>query len=547
MEIRRIEGILLQHAIEQSQSTRAQKAGEELSIKVLSTVPDVLLELTSGGEGTVKARVSYSGGNMLTLTLSNGFEITAENKSSFNLKVGDTVELTLSNANPLTFKVTSLHRPMQTEELLNLIFKGDDTVKIPLEPENIKAGIENSGVLYERKLLDLFLGKLKPEELLKDTKAKLIQSILPYAETLSKILGVNYEKSLEGIRNLFEGLKLKLSNYEKASTAIRILMFQNMPKDYANFIIEMEARGENVLLNAIRQREAPTFIKELFSLLNPGKTEGYQTLQEAMKGLQGLNEPAMRKLFEAVKGASEREEYVSFMIEMKARGENVLLNAIKERDAPVFIKELFRLFNSGKIEGYDTLQKAIKDLQGLDEPAIREFFKAVETGSEKDIRETYKGVMEFLEKGEKLSEFYQLKGNQMENLLSRLELITHLQWSALNQQYIFHIPFYHERGKGNIIIKGSSDYTVVFNLDYEVNFIGGFMKMPKNSKVVDTKLYTDIPILAERLRMSERELKGIIEEEGLKLRNFSVELVQRDKFVENLRDIFTQEGFLLLA
>ncbi|MCS7277388.1 MAG: hypothetical protein NZ531_00900, partial [Aquificaceae bacterium] len=123
MEIRRIEGILLQHIVEQSQSARLEKTGKEYRVKVLSSVPSVLLELSLGGGATVRARVSQREGNLYTLTLSNGLELKAENQSSIELFVGDILDLNLQETTPLTFKITGLYRRTQIEELIRLLLE----------------------------------------------------------------------------------------------------------------------------------------------------------------------------------------------------------------------------------------------------------------------------------------------------------------------------------------------------------------------------------------------------------------------------------------
>ena len=110
MEIRRIEGVLFQHAAEQFQTIRAQKAGEALRIRVLSVVPDVLLDLSLGG--TIRAKVSHWEGSIIGLTLPNGVEIRAENKSSIPLVVGDTVDLMVESTNPFIFRVVGLNNMM---------------------------------------------------------------------------------------------------------------------------------------------------------------------------------------------------------------------------------------------------------------------------------------------------------------------------------------------------------------------------------------------------------------------------------------------------
>ncbi|MCS7196724.1 MAG: hypothetical protein NZ827_05610, partial [Aquificaceae bacterium] len=231
MEIRRIEGTLLQHAIERLQSLSAERTGEGLRIRALSSVPEVLMELSSGGEGSIKAKVTYSEGRTLNLLLSGGSEIKAENRSSLELMTGDVVELKIETTNPLTLRIVGLHRRGNLEELLKLVLEEGGDFLFSISPDRLKEDVENSGLFYERKLLDLLLGKLKPEELLKDAKAQLLSSVLRYGEELSRLLKAEGIRSLEDILNLLELLKAKNLTYSKLKDAIRGLFLENLPHE----------------------------------------------------------------------------------------------------------------------------------------------------------------------------------------------------------------------------------------------------------------------------------------------------------------------------
>ncbi|MFN3947138.1 MAG: hypothetical protein ACK4LA_03525 [Aquificaceae bacterium] len=211
MEIRRIEGVLLQHAIEQSQPLAVEKSASHLRIKVLSAVPEVLLELFSENKGTVKARVNYSEGSMVSLSFSEGLEIKAENRSSVPFMPGDIVELTLESENPFTLKITSLFRGTSLDHLLKAIFEGKEEPIIQLNLENIKDTIENSGIFYERKLFDFLLEKVKPEDLLKDLKAQLLDSLAKDIRSLAKTFNIDQDltKNIKTLKDFIESLKDK--------------------------------------------------------------------------------------------------------------------------------------------------------------------------------------------------------------------------------------------------------------------------------------------------------------------------------------------------
>ncbi|MDW8032993.1 MAG: hypothetical protein RMH93_05550 [Aquificaceae bacterium] len=471
MEIRRIEGTLLQHAIERLQSLSAERTGEGLRIRALSSVPEVLMELSSGGEGSIKAKVTYSEGRTLNLLLSGGSEIKAENRSSLELMTGDVVELKIETTNPLTLRIVGLHRRGNLEELLKLVLEEGGDFLFSISPDRLKEDVENSGLFYERKLLDLLLGKLKPEELLKDAKAQLLSSVLRYGQELSRLLKAEGIRSLEDILNLLELLKAKNLTYSKLKDAIRGLFLENLP----------------------------------------------------------------------------HEEYVRLVKDLQSQGERGLILALEKRDLLSILKELFRKEIEGRLERYPPLEQAFKNLRSLEEPVLRELLREVEGGSERNMKEAYQALRGHMERAERLLEFERTKGTSLEQLLRRLELINRLQWMYATQGYTFYLPVYYEGGRGGLLFKGGRDYIVVFKLGYEEGFIGGVLSMPRESRVLNIKLFTDQDQWSRGLRESREMLRVMLEEEGIRLKSLLVELIERERLLESMRASLSEEAFLLLA
>lgn len=324
MEIRRIEGILLQHAVEQAQSSRAQRTGEDLRIKVLSAVPNVLLEISSSGGSAIRAEVSSSEGNFINLTVKGGFELRAENKSSLTLIPGDLLELTLESENPPTFKITGLYRKGYTEDLLSLFLKAEEKFQIPINPERLKENVENSGLFYERKLLELLFGKLKPEHLMKDIKAQLIQPLLAHARELSTLLNMEYEQNTEGIRKLLETLKQKIETFNFISSSLKGLLLQDLDhQQYASFIRMLEAMGGRPIIRALEDKNIPALLQDLWNLAERGVLKEYK---EVFERLMTSQERAVRDFFRLVADPSRgdiKEAYRVFL-EYMDRGTGLL-------------------------------------------------------------------------------------------------------------------------------------------------------------------------------------------------------------------------------
>ncbi len=467
MEIRRIEGILLQQAIEQLKPSQAQKAGEEFRIKVLSSVSDVFLELSSGGGSKIRAEVSSSKDNLLTLILKDRFELKAENRSSIRFLPGDIIELNIEEGLPITFRITGLYRKGYEGDILNLVLEGEEKFYIPINPEKLIEDLDNFGVFYERKLVELLLGKLKPDEVIKDKKAQLIQSLLVYAEELSSLLSMEYERSIEGIRKLLEVLRLKTEEFNIVSSSFKTLLFENLDhKEYIKLVRFFESIGERDILKAIEKRDIPALLKSLWNLTEKGILVEY------------------RDLFERLKNSNE--------------------------------------------------------------PVVREFFRLVLGTSEKDIKSVYMSFQEYMEKGRSLLEFYNGRSEHMQNLLSRLEFIEHLQWLLAKQGGAFYIPIYYQGGKGGLMFKSGREYSVVFKLDYTEGFVAGLLKMPRSKELLDVLLFTDTQSMAEKIRAGKELLQRMLLEEKIKLRSFSVSVSTKESVAETIRSNYG-EGFLLLV
>ncbi len=324
MEIRRIEGILLQQAIEQSKPSQAQKAGEEFRIKVLSSVPDVFLELSSGGSSTIRAEVSSSKDNLLTLILKDRFELKAENRSSIRFLPGDIIELKIEEGLPITFRITGLYRKGYEGNILNLVLEGEEKFYISINPEKFMEDLDNSGIFYERKLVELLLGKLKPEELIKDKKAQLVQSMLVYAEELSSLLNMEYEQSVDGIKKLLEALKLKVEEFNRVSSSLKTLLFENLDhEEYIKLAKFFESMGEVNLLKAMETKDTLNFLRSFWNLTEKGVLSEYREVFEKLKDSE---EPVVRDFFRLVIESSEKDArnvYKSFQ-EYIERGRSLL-------------------------------------------------------------------------------------------------------------------------------------------------------------------------------------------------------------------------------
>ena len=347
------------------------------------------------------------------------------------------------------------------------MLEGKEKFYVSINPEKLIEDLYNSGVFYERKSVELLLGKLKPEEVIKDKKAQLIQSLLVYAEELSSLLGMEYERNIEGIRKLLEVLRLKTEEFNIVLSSFKTLLFENL----------------------------------------------------------------------------DHEEYMKLVKFFESIGERDILKAMEKKDIPALLKALWNITEKGVLVEYRSVFERLKD---SNESVVRNFFKLVEEASEKDVRSAYKSFQGYMEKGRSLLEFYNSRGEHMQNLLSMLEFIEHLQWLLAKQGGAFYIPIYYQGGKGGLMFISGREYSVVFKLDYTEGFVAGLLKMPRSKELLDVLLFTDTESMAEKIRAGKELLQRMLLEEKIKLRSFSVSVSTKESVAETIRSNYG-EGFLLLV
>ena len=155
MELRRIEGVLLQEAILTNLEKETVQKSRELSVKLLSRIPDVIKGMLLNQ--SIKGRVLEIGREFVLLKLENGEEILVRNALSTGLERGEEVVLQLVSKNPYVLKVITSKKFLRaTESLLRNL---NNLNGFPLRQIESFKNFTNSGLFYERKLLEAILRK----------------------------------------------------------------------------------------------------------------------------------------------------------------------------------------------------------------------------------------------------------------------------------------------------------------------------------------------------------------------------------------------------
>ncbi len=315
MEIRRIEGVFLQVLGEQAQGISAQRKTEELRIRLVSVVPEVLLESLKGKE-TLRATVMDTSGGRGRLLLDNGYEILAENRMSVSLQRGDRLELRLEENNPAVLRLERLEGVLKGEGILKSLLEGQSP--LTYSPLNLKESLFSSGIFYERRLYDFITGKLSLQELLSDTKAQLLQEVGRWV----KLEGLTNTELLSYLRNLLREASYTGEVAQKVMSLLEVLTLKNLTHgEYAQlvrYLGSLSDEGARELLLALERKDQNTMVQRLLDMLKVDENLPYRdkfmgavqelVRMEAQTSDQSLKS-LLREFVQTHRGAQELMSY----------------------------------------------------------------------------------------------------------------------------------------------------------------------------------------------------------------------------------------------
>lgn len=298
MELRRIEGILLEQAILSKQVEEAYKTAKSLEIKITSRVPEVIQNLLNLPR--IKAQVIENKGNRLLLLMENGLELKVENNLNIKVKEGEVLTLTPVKSSPLTFKViqTEIRKNVSLKLLNGLI---NSLREFPFEAINTFQKLKNSGLFYENKVLKALIQN-SFKELKEDLK---YQSIIKGDKEMVNLINLLQLYILENNNRKFF-FPIKIEDYrgyllfklkdtykifirlEFTESYLNILI--NAPKDLSSIYIEMESNNEKILEKLKESKEdlGKLLKKPIKTLKFSFKEEGYKSLFKEIVGEDGL-------------------------------------------------------------------------------------------------------------------------------------------------------------------------------------------------------------------------------------------------------------------
>jgi hypothetical protein len=146
METSRIEGVFLQHALETAQGLKAENISKQMSLKLLTTVPQAILDAFFEGN-LLEGRVVQTQGRTIRVMLNNQ-ELVAENLSDLEIKEGDQIKLMLESKKQIILKIVSLQGRLKIEQVLGFVVDFQEEPPINLDLQKLQALVKNSGLFY---------------------------------------------------------------------------------------------------------------------------------------------------------------------------------------------------------------------------------------------------------------------------------------------------------------------------------------------------------------------------------------------------------------
>jgi hypothetical protein len=518
MEGRRVEGVLLDSSVLRSRAQEAYRVSRAMEIRILSSVPEALLSSLGGPGSRFTALVREVTPQRVVLLLENGYEIYAENRLSQPVREGERLSLLLESRNPFVLRVEASTFSVGTRDLWRSVLK-EGVAFIRLVPERLKESLENSGLLYERKVWTFLKGETPRSYLERDTKYKLLRRLNSFSTS-----------SLEEILR-----KAPLTG-------------------------EMKRRAED-LLRVARSGDRLKF----FTDLKRFSSEIAQTISLLERDIEGFTAATAHRVGSLIRKLEEILRDLGLKVTVNKRSAEAFLRSPKALDILRSTVESLKLNRWG--EAVDRLRivglqiknpeslpavggSLLRQMEPLIRGAVQGLLEDTGFGDIRELIETYRRKQEDLNN---LRSFRDTLENSVprgvkENL-QRIDLIGFLQsYMVAREGRKLVLPFRTEDGKGVLVLSLSDTYRVLIRLEYGEGFVGVLLEAPrrKNPGHLNLSFLTNVPRLKEEIERRSTDLREALKEIGLELRRFEVKDIGREEFEERiLEDLGDESSFAM--
>lgn len=533
MDIKKLEGTALNEAILSSKPTEISQESENLSIAIRTTVSDALLGALSdeiASQGYIEATVESIDNNKAKLMLNNGIEIEVNNEASLNLKPNDILKLVISSLNPVVLKISDVKTPTSPILALQKAISEENPQAQVIKDVNPQA-ISNSGLFYEKKLVDFLLKAKDISFLTKDAKYQLLENISNLSKNIIQskeqfnALPQAVKKAIENFSNKVftpEDINVVLKDSQNIQEqdplkqVLDLLLQDNTPKQDIQNIDTAKNLLSDISKNYIlNPQKLPSIISKLSFI-----SENLTPLQDFFKDLKNLifvKSPILKDII---------NKDPSIVFELLTKSPEDIAKNIQDNTLKNLVLSLSKDINPVREDISKQIILNAKNIQDLSKHTT----KALDS-----IQQN----MSFDKK------FEQLKENT--NILNSINLAQ--EFIVRNNSFFVNFEERSSNKKGFMAFsKKENSYKAFIKLNWEDGFLGGILEMPKNSNKLRISFYTDITPLAKAIESSKEELQKMLKEDNINLEDVSIYNEEKDQFENRvLVDINNSENLNIFS
>ena len=516
MEGRRIEGVFLDSQILRNRAQEAYSTARTFQLKVLSSISEALLSSFGDVGGRMRGMVLDVGPAQVKIMLDNGYEITAENRLTIPIKKGDELSMVLESKDPLVLRVE--RSVSSSSPIKELIIRPPETGYQQISPAALEESLENSGIVYEKKVWSFLKGEIPREKLTSDLKFSILSSLRsidpkPLWELISSV-------------RIPAPLKERIDQMgELVRENRRIAFFTALTRLYGE-VDELIARNTATLEGMSRS------VRTFFEALSRSISE--LLIQKGLKVtvnravLQGIDsQPRSLELVREAVRNLEEGRFSEFTTKMRFIG----ITIENPQDIPPKREDI------------------LPQLRSLVDTAVR---RVLEEWSAKDIRDLSSKFRELRQETQDLTALkgtYEMFPREVKENLQRLENLHLLQSFVVQQEgKRFLIPFNLDEGGGIAGFSKDREFVIYIKLSYEEGYVGVVITAPRKDipEQISVVIRTDIEQLRSSLQLGREKLKKEIEDLGINLRNLEIQDVEERDFDVEFMEKFTGGGMLSL-
>ncbi len=511
MEGRRIEGVFLEASILRNRAQEAYETAKVYEIQILSRISQALLASLGGPGARLRATVRDVNPQRVLLLLENGYEVTAENRLNLPVAVGEELTLVVESEEPLTLRLEGAFQGVRgLRELLARVLREGIT---PLKPDRLRESLENSGLVYERKVWDYLRGVLPTEKLVSDQKYALLRALE----------GADISGTLEALKRL------------------------SVPSRFSETVKQLIATAEKDTVSFLRGLTA--LEKEIAQTLSSHSGRIAELRSTTAEVVRTLVESALRRMGDLGLSVHLRKDVFEGIAD-NPKSLSVFREALRSLELNRWTEFTDRLSLLGiRVENREMIpllrDRLLPQMSDMLRGALTVLGRRAGTDDPLQLAALMREMEEEIESLKELRNAISELPKEVRENLSRLESVGYLQsyLVAFNGRR-FVLPFSTEEGRGVLGFVAEDVFRIFVKLSFEEGFLGIVMEAPRRESPdhVSIVFKTDLPALADAIRREERRLQREIEALGMEVKRLEILSGAEEVFEKELLSEFGGEG-----